>query len=332
MAVRGARATLTLSLLVAVWGPACGGSSPSAPAPGPVNPPAFTLAGTVKDRLTGELVSGSTIAFNGVSGTITDGAFTVFGVNSGNNRVTIAGGSHVPHEVASLLITQAEGLSFSVIRWGTSRFGATYDETFHQFFHQFARVSSGPAALRKWAAPPQELYLVRGTVPEAQFEVVARVLDEVNRELLPDLWCGLVGPLQIRQGPDLTSAGNGQIVVRPNWDQGANATLGGPRSGLVNVNVFGPSNGQLLSEERLAGILAHELTHVSGGFHVCGGDLGSNPFGFSRTRCPYPKSLMANLGDSPRVASPEDKLAACLIHHPDTHVGNLFPDTNPTYR
>ena len=104
------------------------------------------------------------------------------------------------HETRTVTITQAEDLSFSVINWGTPRFGATYDETFYQFFHQFARVSTGAAALRNWAMVPSELYLVSGTVPAAQFDVVATMLDEVNQTVIPDLWCGLTGPLPIRQG------------------------------------------------------------------------------------------------------------------------------------
>ena len=41
---------------------------------------------------------------------------------------------------------------------------------------------------------------------------------------------------------------------------------------------------------------------------------------------------MANLGDEPNVFAPQDKLAACIVYHQDTHGGNLYQDINPTYR
>jgi hypothetical protein len=86
----------------------------------------------------------------------------------------------------------------------------------------------------------------------------------------------------------------GRIIVRPNWDQGTTGT-------------------------------------VAGAWHVCGGNLGENPFGFSRSNCPYPDSLMANLGDLPTTPSPQDRLASCIMNHPGTQPGNTFPDTNVIY-
>ena len=135
-------------------------------------------------------------------------------------------------------------------------------------------------------------------------------------------------------GPDITTHPDGVIIVRPNFDVGASGTLGqgNIRSGTVTVNVFGPNTGRFLSHEELKGALLHELYHVAFGFHTCGGDLGSNPHGFSPINCPYPASVMANRGDTPNVLAPQDKLAACIVYHPDTHVGNVYPDVNPTYR
>lgn len=92
------------------------------------------------------------------------------------------------------------------------------------------------------------------------------------------------------------------------------------------MNVFRPISNRLATTDELRYTLAHELFHVAGAFHVCGGGLGENPFGFSQTNCPYPESLMANFKVVTSL-SPEDLLASCIIYHPGTQPVNAFPDT-----
>ena len=125
----------------------------------------------------------------------------------------------------------------------------------------------------------------------------------------------------------------GRIVVRSKVEPGATGTVepGNIRFGTVTISVSRFVDGGSEARQRVKGALAHELFHVAGAFHVCGGGLGENPFGFSPVNCPYPDSLMANLGDLPTGLSAQDRLAACLINHPATLVGNTFPDTNPFY-
>jgi hypothetical protein len=297
-------------------------------------------SGTVTDRIAGGQIDGSTITFTGPAtriGTVTNGTYRVDGLAPGLYTVTIDGPRHVQHKTLGVGVyaSASSTFSFEVLAWGAGRFGVTYDETFHRFFHQLARVRvSGPSAIGKWAAPPTELYLVEGTIPSEQFAVFQSVLVEVNQESVSDLWCGTTrGPLPITVGPDVIGVRRGGIVVRPNWAEDSGGTLGAGTIdyGTVSLNVFGPAANRLLTRAELKGALAHELFHVAGAYHVCGGGLGENPFGFSRVNCPFPDSLMANLGDLPTTPSPQDRLAACIIYHPGTLPGNTLPDTNPGY-
>jgi len=270
------------------------------------------------------------------SGSVTDGTYRVDGLTSGLYTVSIDGPQHVPHKTLGVGVPASSGtFAFEVLVWGAGRFGVTYDETFHRFFHQLARVRvSGPAAVGKWVTPPTELYVVEGIIPTEQFALFREVLAEVNPESVSDLWCGLTqGPLPITVGPDVIGTTRGRIVVRPNWSEGSGGTLGTGTIdyGAVSMNVFGTTANRLLTRGELKGGLAHELFHVAGGFHVCGGDIGENPFGFSRFNCPFPDSLMANTGVITRP-SIQDRLAACIIYHPGTLQGNTLPDTNPGVR
>jgi len=69
---------------------------------------------------------------------------------------------------------------------------------------------------------------------------------------------------------------------------------------------------------------------------VTGPDIATHPDGVIVVRPNFDigssGSVMANLGDEPNVLAPQDKLAACIVYHPDTHIGNFYPDVNPTYR
>lgn len=295
------------------------------------------VSGTVEDRLSHAPVGNSMVLFKGpVSASVqatAQGSYELRGLVPGEYDVTISGPSHVQHDTLRLLLAESTKISFSVVTWGAQHTGAAYDPTFQQFFHQLARVGAGTGILRKWILKPTELYLIQGTVPPEQFQVVQAELESLNQEIIPALWCNWTGPLALRTGPDEPPDTDGRIVVRPNWEDGASGTVGQTqvRTGRVAVNVFGPTHDRLLTSQEIRGVLAHELFHVAGAFHVCGGNLGENPFGFSPTNCPYPDSLMANRGDLPVAPSAEDRLASCLIYSSDTVPGNRYPDINPYY-
>jgi hypothetical protein len=300
----------------------------------PTAPGLQEVSGSVTDRIAGGAIDGATITYTGAvtrSAPVSAGSYRVPDLPLGDYAVIIEGPSIVTHETRRVSVGDGRELSFSVLEWGSGRFGAVYDETFHQAFHQMARVYHG--TLRKWEVAPSEICIVEGTVPPDVFQGVVDAVRELNEETIPALWCGRMGPLPITVGPCTTFTGEGPIVVRPNWDEGSSGgPVGGPRSGAVAINVFRPSERRLQTRTEIRSLLAHELFHVAFAYHLCGGDLGANPFGFGLTNCPYPDSLMANTGLLAHVTpSPQDRLAACIVNHPDTHEGNRLPDTNPAY-
>jgi hypothetical protein len=336
--MRTVGAAIAALVMPAVY--ACGtGDSPAAPTP-PTPVGDLTSSGMVSDRIAGGLVAGSTITFTGPvtrTASVVAGSYEITGLVPGSYRVTIQGPSHVTHETLLMWLPASGTYPFTVLTWNSGRFGAVYDETFHRYFHQLARITfASGAALRKWVPPPNELYVVEGTVPERKFDFILSVLAEVNSESVPAMWCGATGPLRIVTGPDVIQPAAGQIVVRPKVEPGATGTLelGNIRFGTVVISVspYDVDGGPEV-RKRAKGVLAHELFHVAGAFHVCGGGLGENPFRFSPVNCPYPDSLMSNLSDGilPTELSAQDRLAACLINDPATLVGNTFPDTNPFY-
>lgn len=307
---------------------------------GPSSPGSMTtgvVSGSVTDRVAGAPAASATITFTGpttVSAPVVGGGYRVT-LPQGTYDVRIAGPSNVTHETQVVYVIPGHTYPFSVLQWGSGRFGATIDDTFVKYFDQLARVwTGGPIALRKWLMPPTEFYVVTGTVPDEQLDAVLGVLHEINTESVPAMWCGLTGPLPIITGPASAAPVAGSIVVRPNWDGPAN---GGPPSlpsiqgARININVFRSHDQRLSTHDELKANLAHEVFHAAFAFHICGGGLGPNPFGFSPTNCPYPDSLMANRGDIITAPSPQDRLAACIVYNPDTHAGNTYPDTNPTY-
>ena len=311
----------------------CSGSATSPPTSPP--PPSILVVGQVIDRVLKTPIAGSTITFTGAtthSAGVSGGRFELE-MPPGHYGVSIDGPSHVPHHTQIAHVDGSVELRFSVLSWGTQLFGATYDQTFHKVFHQMARIGNGGiTGIRKWVLPPSEIYLVDDTVPVAQFELVLDVLREISRTSLPELWCNFTTSMAVHTGPSPEER-DGRIIVRPNWDVTATGTTGqgAKRSGVVQVNVFRSVDGRLQTRNELTATLLHEFFHVAFAFHQCGGQLGPNPFGFSPDNCPYPDSLMANRGERLTRPSAQDRLAACIVYHEDTHVGNRFPDINERY-
>jgi hypothetical protein len=141
---------------------ACGGSG--APV-GPTPAGDFVASGTVTDRIAGGQIDGSTITFTGPvtrSGTVTNGTYRLDGLTSGLYTVTIDGPRHVPHKVLGVGVHASGNFSFEVLAWGSERFGVAYDDTFHRFFHQLARVrNSGPRRSASGHLPRRNSIVVR---------------------------------------------------------------------------------------------------------------------------------------------------------------------------
>src|SRR6185437_990539 len=116
-----------------------------------------------------------------------NGTYEIPDLVSGSYDVTIAGTSIVPHETRSVTVSGTQSLAFSVLVWNAGAAGAVYDDTFHKFFDQVARMAAN-GQVRKWVMPPTELYLVEGLVPEENFTTVLDVAREINAESVRDMW------------------------------------------------------------------------------------------------------------------------------------------------
>lgn len=338
--LRGPRfaCALGLATALALLSLGCGSSTAFTPT-GPSQPvqTAVAVTGRVTDRIADGPLSRATLTLQAagtpIVANVENGNFNLPAVPVGTYRLEIAAAGYVTHTTASMTIDRDVSLDFSLIPWGGQRFGATYDERFSQFFHQIARVSSSPPeSLRRWTMAPEQIYVVADGIPAPGLDLLLSAVNTVNSETVPAAFCGLVNALPIVTGPDRSGPSNGQILIRPAMSGGAGGTLGGPRSGTVAISIFATAWDRLFTEQELVGILAHEVFHVAGAYHVCGGNTGTNPYGFSPQNCLFPNSLMANLGPLVPTLSPEDRLAACLMYHPHTVRGNLAPDQNPTYR
>jgi hypothetical protein len=324
-----------LLLLGGVIASACG--SPTAPTQTPPDLGiAFSASGSVVSRITGAPVEDGTITFTGIvarSARVSAGRYTIPDMVTGIFDVTIEGPGFVPHETQDVGMSPAgQSPSFSVLTYGTSPFGIPTDDLFYRFFHQVARVSGSTEWLRKWRLPPNELYVVpNDEVPQTQFDEVVSILGELAVDSVPDLWCRLTESVAVTVGPcDGDCGRDGRIVVRPRLSGGSTGTLGPAFNGARGEVTLGASTSQgMLTRERLRSTLLHEIYHVAFGFHLCGGDVGLNPFGFSLANCPFPDSAMANRAEVRLVLSPQDKAAACIVYHPDTVVGNTWQDVNP---
>jgi hypothetical protein len=290
------------------------------------------VTGAVTDRIAGTPVHGSTMTFSGPERRtvlVADGVYRIDDLLPGTYDVTIAGPQHVTHVTKAVGVSESVvALPFSVMRWNAGMFGALNTEVFQAFFDQIARVRFN-GAISKWASPPTQIDVVAGQVPDAQTSAILDAVREVNEESVPAMWCGLTAPLPIVVRTATGPPQGGHITVTPNWDQGSS---GGFTDGQVRINMFRPAQNRLQTPQELKESVVHEMFHVAFAFHECGGDLGTNPHGFSPTNCPFPDSVMANRGGlSVTRLSAEDKLASCLVYHRDTHPGNLFPDINPRY-
>jgi len=331
------RVTLVVLAAVGSWG--CGGED-GGPTGSGAAASTVSVTGTVKDRITGEPVDGVAITFTGAATrrtlrvAVQGGSYRAPGLPPDNYAVTIEGTSIVPHKTEVASVRTDETLSFSVLRWGSRRFGAVYDETLHRALHQMARggrpLSSG--TIMK-AEKLREIYVVEGTVPDPDLQRVLQVVGDLSQDDIPAMWCETAPP-RITVGPCSSSGtsclAEGRLVILPTL-RGAPEGASASTLGVLTLGLYRPVDNRLQTPQELRGIVAHELFHAAGYFHLCGGDVRDNPFGFSRANCPYPDSLMANLGDLRQKASPQDRLIACVVSHPDTHEGNRYPDTNPMY-
>jgi hypothetical protein len=298
------------------------------------------VSGSVADRIDGGAIEGSQIRFSGqATGTasVVGGRYRIDQIPAGAYTVTITGTSHVDHETNSVLLTQPSSeLNFTVLKWGTGRFGVAYDREFHDFFNLVARNAGENATgvTRKWRQPPREIHVINeGMAPEALADFLV-LLGEVDEESLPDLFGQTAQPVPIVTGPMPTGGlyVPGKITV-----SFAEGTLnsGGPGCqvaahlfdcGHVQIGLAAfadPSSTPYPPRQRKYYIL-HEMMHVAGSYHAYDGAGAGyavdneSVMGTGKTR-----------GSPPTSLPPVDKFAMWLLYHPATEAGNSYPDKNP---
>jgi hypothetical protein len=207
--------------------PGCGGGGGASPAqPGAAAPTQrFSVTGSLTDRIDGSPIGGSTVHFRGLSGpaagiTATAQAagasYSLGELPAGSYEVTITGASHVEHKNLAYRLTQARN-DFTVLEWGSCAEGACYDQQFHEYFEWIARAKAIPSQsgrVIKWTSPPRQIWVINephmvdnGTgalfplpgLSPGPFEEFMTILEQVNNERVPAMFCGRTGPLPIVQ-------------------------------------------------------------------------------------------------------------------------------------
>jgi hypothetical protein len=304
----------------------------------PPRPARSNLSGTVTDRISGVPIDGSTITVTGVQAvttSVTNGHYSIDGLMPGNPTVSITGPSHVDHQTYDVQMSGTTATKdFTVLRWGSGRFGAVYDAGFHAFFNLIARSPDRtPPVVIKWAQLPQEIYVVNeGISPDALADVLV-LLGEVNQESLSDMFGGTAQPVPITTGPMPTQRWvPGRILVqfapgKESFGQmGCGAAGNVMNCGLLQMSLtgFDPITPDWPRKQRKYYIL-HEMLHVAGGNHAYTGGVGA---AYAVQNNSVMSTGNASLG-VPQTLAPVDKLAMWLMYHSDTKPGNTYPDTNP---
>jgi hypothetical protein len=294
--------------------------APTAPA-GPL----VVVTGTVTDRIDGSPITGSTITYDGsfagrgvTTAQVVDGRYEL-GVPLGGYKVTISGPSHVRHQTLNLGVNAGGAFDFTVLEWGSQRFGAVYDERFQAFFDNIGRGARD--AVWRWDPFPDEIFVDQDPrLSSEAFRLFMEILSEVNRETVPALFGGRIGPLTIREGSALSLEDiRGRIVItfQPGVWAGAPSCLTSNETiigcGLVRIAIE-----DVTSDKRkwITHGLAHELFHAAFMTHDGGHFVG------------MPTSIIQS---DDAMLSAEDRLAAYLVYHPGTRPGNRAPDDNPDY-
>lgn len=297
---------------------ACGSTSATSSSPS-----TLAISGTVTDRIAGGPIDGSTITLTGPttkSAPVANGQYQLGSIQPGTYGVTIKGTSHVDHETQSVPINASGNFSFSVLKWGSCGQGACYDQTFDSYYNQIARSPSRQNSVQKWdllSGRPTTIYVIDdGSItPDAMNSFLA-VLNQVNNESVPGMYCNQIGQLQIKKGAaPVQEFVDGEIIV--NFRTNQNSTGYNWKGNVIagaSINLSGLQYQTFIGNMFNKEALAHELFHAA----------------FASHETVYRDSLMQLL---PTVStlSAQDQLASCIVYSKDTHPGNVQPDINPSY-
>src|SRR3989338_7934425 len=168
----------------------------------------ISVTGDITDRIAGGGVGGSTITWTGpvTKSARANSPYTINGLPAGDYEVTITG-NHVTHKNLKVPVTDTGSFPFSVLQWGSSRFGVFYDQMFRDYYNRIARRRTTTSdTIYKWnlsKLPPNEFYVVDdNSLAADKFAEFMDILREVNNhDVIPKGFCGKAAPLSIRTGP-----------------------------------------------------------------------------------------------------------------------------------
>ena len=287
-------------------------------------PNVVSVSGTVKDRIAGGLIDGSTITYSGPvtkSAPVVNGSYQITDLTPGNYNVRIAGPSHVGPSGADVVSVNASGeFPFSVLKWGSGMFGAVYDQTFDRFFNLAAR--SDILGVGKWKQMPSEIYVTEEGLPADKFAEFVDILNEVNNENTSKYFCGRTGPLPIRTGPFIGDRKDSSELIR--FDGTGSWTRRYASDGNVQ-NI-----GEIIATKTNFYIPDFVNFDRARRKYIVNKELISAAWAFDAPGIFDDSSTASNT----RVTAPskEDKMVACIVYHDDTHPGNRAPDINDKYK
>ena len=191
----------------------CGGvESPSEPVYLP-SIGELKVSGRVVSRVDGVEVDGSRIEFSGTEiitmwQRVHHGRYAIHGMAEGMFEVTVMSNEnirqkdHVEHRTTRVEVKRDSlEFDFTVLVWGSQKFGAVYDQEFHEFFNELARVEGTRNAVWKWDVLPTRIYVTREGISSSAFDDFLSILEEVNQESIPAMFGERTGPLAIESGP-----------------------------------------------------------------------------------------------------------------------------------
>lgn len=329
----------------------CGGKGvPASPSTSPTSVAPLMVSGFVRDRINDGPIDGSMITFRSTSLNIQASAIVASGsyslptpVPAGNYEVEIVGDAHVPHKEGNYFLTAARN-DFTVIKWGSCRFGACYDTQFHEYMEWVARFKdslTGPnpgrdgGKVTKWLTPPKEIWVIAeshstegstyvyDSLPPPALAEFMSDLTEINSQSVPDMFCAATGPLPVvLHAPVSTYTTAGVITIRFTVEQSDAASYATRDDAITAASIILGSghykNPESWPRRRRQYSLAHELFHTAFAHHA-----------FAESGSGARQDGLMNGPDIATRLSGEERLAACIVYHADTRPGNRSPDSNP---